>query len=245
MTHLPQTLTKGQLTMSSPYPPQPPPRKFERSRSNKVLGGVCAGLATYLNMDVNLVRVLTVVRLVVHRLPGRALHRRVVPGSRGAAGAVRGTGDRARPDLGHGAGPGTGSALDPVWGSSGAPWDQTSSPAGPPTGPPPVRRHEPEPGPSPAPEASPSPESPATRRAGRAPAWPIRNPSPRRRPRSRRLRRPAVGSRHRPNRSRAHRRAGARPRPAPRVRKATSRPELDPSRPAGATPTRWCRAACW
>ena len=46
--------------MSSSYPPQPP-RKLERSKSNRVLGGVCAGVATYLNMDPTLVRVLTVV----------------------------------------------------------------------------------------------------------------------------------------------------------------------------------------
>jgi phage shock protein C len=46
--------------MSSPHPPQPP-RKLERSKSNRVLGGVCAGVANYLNMDPTLVRVLTVV----------------------------------------------------------------------------------------------------------------------------------------------------------------------------------------
>ncbi|MET0694004.1 MAG: PspC domain-containing protein [Propionibacteriaceae bacterium] len=46
--------------MSYPYPPQPP-RKLERSRTNKVLGGVCGGVAEYLNMDPTLVRVLTVV----------------------------------------------------------------------------------------------------------------------------------------------------------------------------------------
>ena len=46
--------------MSSPYPPQPP-KKLERSKSNRVLGGVCAGVANYLNMDPTLVRVLTVV----------------------------------------------------------------------------------------------------------------------------------------------------------------------------------------
>ncbi len=46
--------------MSSPYPPQPP-RKLERSKSNRVLGGVCGGVANYLNMDPTLVRVLTVV----------------------------------------------------------------------------------------------------------------------------------------------------------------------------------------
>jgi phage shock protein PspC (stress-responsive transcriptional regulator) len=46
--------------MSSPYPQQPP-KRLERSKSNRVLGGVCAGVANYLNMDPTLVRVLTVV----------------------------------------------------------------------------------------------------------------------------------------------------------------------------------------
>ena len=47
--------------MSAYPPPPPPPRRLERSSTNKVFGGVCAGVANYLNMDVNLVRVLTVV----------------------------------------------------------------------------------------------------------------------------------------------------------------------------------------
>jgi phage shock protein C len=46
--------------MSSPYPLQPP-KRLERSKSNRILGGVCAGVANYLNMDPTLVRVLTVV----------------------------------------------------------------------------------------------------------------------------------------------------------------------------------------
>jgi phage shock protein PspC (stress-responsive transcriptional regulator) len=46
--------------MSSPYPPQPA-KRLERSKSNRILGGVCAGVANYLNMDPTLVRVLTVV----------------------------------------------------------------------------------------------------------------------------------------------------------------------------------------
>lgn len=46
--------------MSNPYPPQAP-KRLERSKSNRILGGVCAGVATYLNMDPTLVRVLTVV----------------------------------------------------------------------------------------------------------------------------------------------------------------------------------------
>ena len=45
--------------MSTPYPPQP--RRLMRDPSNKLIGGVCSGLAKYLNMDVNLVRILAVV----------------------------------------------------------------------------------------------------------------------------------------------------------------------------------------
>ena len=139
--------------MSSPYPPQPPPRKFERSRSNKVLGGVCAGLATYLNMDVNLVRVLTVVVSLFTGFPVVlyivALF--LVPEEQPAP--HEGPGSVHVPNSATGPAPGP---SDKVWGSSGAPWDQTSSPANPPSGP------SPEPGPSPAPDPGPSPDSPAT-----------------------------------------------------------------------------------
>ena len=45
--------------MSNPYPPQPP-KRLVRSTSNRVIGGVCGGVADYLNMDANLVRILTV-----------------------------------------------------------------------------------------------------------------------------------------------------------------------------------------
>lgn len=42
-------------------PPTQPYRKLERSRSNRVVGGVCGGLANYANVDPTLVRILTVV----------------------------------------------------------------------------------------------------------------------------------------------------------------------------------------
>lgn len=38
----------------------PPPRRLVRSTSNRVIGGVCGGVADYLNMDATLVRILTV-----------------------------------------------------------------------------------------------------------------------------------------------------------------------------------------
>jgi phage shock protein PspC (stress-responsive transcriptional regulator) len=43
----------------SNFQPQPP-RRLVRSTSSRVVGGVCGGVADYLNMDANLVRLLTV-----------------------------------------------------------------------------------------------------------------------------------------------------------------------------------------
>lgn len=144
--------------MSSPYPPQPPPRKLERSRSNRVFGGVCAGVANYLNMDVNLVRVLTVVVSLFTGFPVVlyivALF--LIPEEKPEPYVGPETVHVPTSDTGPATGSATGPS-DPVWGSSGAPWE-TSSPAGPPPGPPPA----PSPGPSPASDASPSPESPAS-----------------------------------------------------------------------------------
>ncbi len=36
----------------------PPPKKLMRSRSDRSIGGVCAGLARYLDLDTSLVRIL-------------------------------------------------------------------------------------------------------------------------------------------------------------------------------------------
>lgn len=41
------------------------PAKFRRSRENRILGGVCGGLARTLNLDIALVRVLAVVLTLV------------------------------------------------------------------------------------------------------------------------------------------------------------------------------------
>lgn len=43
------------------YPNPSAPKALRRSRNDKFLGGVCAGVAEYLNMDATLVRILTVV----------------------------------------------------------------------------------------------------------------------------------------------------------------------------------------
>ncbi len=51
------------MTESTPAPPSPPskPARLVRSRENRVLGGVCAGIANYLGLDPTLVRILAVV----------------------------------------------------------------------------------------------------------------------------------------------------------------------------------------
>jgi phage shock protein C len=42
-------------------PPRPDERRLTRSRTNRILGGVCAGLARYLGVDVILIRIAFVV----------------------------------------------------------------------------------------------------------------------------------------------------------------------------------------
>ena len=66
--------------MTSPYPPYQQPRKLERSRTNKVLGGVCGGVANYVNMDPTLVRVLTTFAAEPGRRP-LGVGRRCSPGA--------------------------------------------------------------------------------------------------------------------------------------------------------------------
>ena len=39
-------------------------KKLERARTNKMIAGVCAGLANYFNIDVTLMRVLFVVAMI-------------------------------------------------------------------------------------------------------------------------------------------------------------------------------------
>jgi phage shock protein C len=44
------------------------PKKLYRSRTNRMLWGVCGGLAKYLNMDPTIVRVIAVASLLVGSL---------------------------------------------------------------------------------------------------------------------------------------------------------------------------------
>jgi phage shock protein PspC (stress-responsive transcriptional regulator) len=128
---------------------------LERSRSNRVLGGVCGGVATYLNMDPTLVRVLTVVLSLFTGVPvvvylvlllvvpeeGSDMPPSVPPGRQGFSQTIPSTQQ---------------SASDPVWGPGGAPWEQSAgtrpAPAEPATAPP--APAEPAPGPSPVPPAT-------------------------------------------------------------------------------------------
>jgi phage shock protein PspC (stress-responsive transcriptional regulator) len=136
--------------MSNPYPPQAP-KRLERSKSNRILGGVCAGVANYLNMDPTLVRVLTVVISLFTGVPVilYIIALFVVPeeGSQPASPTYPPVGgphsqetgfptappqtqpayapppaSAAAPPMQSGSAPA--SAEDSVWGSEGAPWEQ-------------------------------------------------------------------------------------------------------------------------
>lgn len=54
----------------TPYPPpshaapERSPRRLVRSRSNKMVAGVCGGLAVYTGLDANLIRILLVAAVV-------------------------------------------------------------------------------------------------------------------------------------------------------------------------------------
>ncbi len=50
---------------TSPGPTSTSPRRLLRRRDDRMVGGVCAGLADYAGVDVTLVRVLTVLATVL------------------------------------------------------------------------------------------------------------------------------------------------------------------------------------
>jgi phage shock protein PspC (stress-responsive transcriptional regulator) len=86
------------------------PRLLRRSRTDRYIGGVCGGVAAYLNMDATLVRILTVVLTLFTGVPVVlylvALF--LMPEEDVAP----------SPPVGRGA--------DPVWGAGGPPWAQSS-----------------------------------------------------------------------------------------------------------------------
>ncbi|MFT4166430.1 MAG: PspC domain-containing protein [Microlunatus sp.] len=152
--------------MSTPYPPQP--RRLMRDPSNKLIGGVCSGVAKYLNMDVNLVRILAVVIALFTGVPiilylialfvlpeegtqppppphvnGPQAGGYGAPGGYGQPWQQQAYGEQApaaAPTAPPASSPTPGP--DPVWGADGAPWEQPQPPAS-----------------APAPESPKSPES--------------------------------------------------------------------------------------
>jgi phage shock protein PspC (stress-responsive transcriptional regulator) len=188
--------------MSSPYPQAP--KRLERSKSNRILGGVCAGVANYLNMDPTLVRVLTVVISLFTGVPVilYIIALFVVPeeGSQPTSPTYPPVGgpqaqqtgfpappqtqpaytpppsSSAAPPMQSGSAPA--SAEDSIWGSEGAPWEQRQSAPEPATPQPEPVASEPQPvGPSEpeAPVVPPAHEEDATESAPE-PAGPEERP---------------------------------------------------------------------
>ncbi len=56
--------TCGQKTQSGASFARPAQKRLERSITDRKVGGVCAGFANYLNLDVTLIRLLAVIGLV-------------------------------------------------------------------------------------------------------------------------------------------------------------------------------------
>lgn len=162
--------------MTYPPPPQAP-KKLQRSRSNRMLGGVCGGVADYLNLDPTLVRVLTAILTVITGVPVviYLVMLFVVPEEgtepprfRPSADESRSATDGAFTSAGP-SGPGFAATPpsapdDTVWGSEGAPWEQRPAEPVAPTDPEPVAPFDPlPPAPSdPVPPAPSDPEAPGT-----------------------------------------------------------------------------------
>jgi phage shock protein PspC (stress-responsive transcriptional regulator) len=131
--------------MSSPNYPSQPPKRLVRSTSNRVIGGVCGGVADYLNMDANLVRILTVLISLFTGVPVilYIIALFVIPedntvptapppvtGASTYSGPFSGT-QSPTPPPAYAPYPNAGAqstgrptAEDAVWGSEGAPWEQ-------------------------------------------------------------------------------------------------------------------------
>jgi phage shock protein PspC (stress-responsive transcriptional regulator) len=115
-----------------------------RDPSNKLIGGVCSGLAKYLNMDVNLVRILTVIIslftgvpiilyiIALFVMPEEQSAPPQPPYVNGPQAGGYGTGyeqqSYQQPAYGAPAqSPAPTPAVDEVWGSGGAPWEQPAT----------------------------------------------------------------------------------------------------------------------
>ena len=105
--------------MSAPYSA---PKRLERSRNDRFIGGVCGGIAKYLNMDPTLVRILTVVITLFTFVPVVAyiIAMFVMPEESPADSVTYP--------------PVNANGSDSVWGAAGAPWEQPQSTSGKPVG---------------------------------------------------------------------------------------------------------------
>jgi len=124
--------------MTSPYPPSAP-RRLERSHTDKLIGGVCGGIAKYLNMDPTLVRILTVlitlftgVPIILYLVALLVMPEESQPES-----------DPYRPVTTAAPGYQPYGQSDPVWGSAGAPWEQPQPASAPAPAPAPAVKPEP------------------------------------------------------------------------------------------------------
>jgi phage shock protein PspC (stress-responsive transcriptional regulator) len=113
------------MSQYHPGPGTSGPKQLRRSRTDRYLGGVCGGVAAYLNMDATLVRILTVVATIFTGVPVVlylvALF--LMPEEDVAPTAPYGRVEQAG---------------DPVWGPAGPPWaqDRTTAPTAAPSDPP-------------------------------------------------------------------------------------------------------------
>lgn len=112
--------------------PQNGPRRLRRSRNDRWVGGVCGGIAEYLNMDATLVRVaVVIIALVTAAVPVAAIYVLLMllvpeadspqPGSLGPAPRYRWQQPPWQPGQQQ-------SHEDPVWGQAGPPWRPNQGP---------------------------------------------------------------------------------------------------------------------
>lgn len=110
--------------------PQNGPRRLRRSRNDRWVGGVCGGLAEYLNMDATLVRVaVVIIALVTAAIPVAAIYVLMMllipeadsqqPGSLGPAPRYGWQSQQPPWQPGQQQQP---QQSDPVWGQAGPPW---------------------------------------------------------------------------------------------------------------------------
>jgi phage shock protein PspC (stress-responsive transcriptional regulator) len=93
------------------------PKQLRRSRTDRYLGGVCGGVANYLNMDATLVRILTVVITLFTGVPVVLYLVALF----------------LMPEEDVAPAPPVPQVGDPVWGAGGPPWAQAPGTQAPPT----------------------------------------------------------------------------------------------------------------